>query len=53
MSSSTLGNSTANTPGSVRFPCPKCGKSEITRTRNEREIVAKYTCPECGFVGPN
>ncbi len=51
MAESTLGNSVANDGGSVRFPCPKCGK-EIVRTQNEREIVAAYTCG-CGFTGPN
>ena len=53
MTQSTLGNKTANTPGSVRFLCPQCQKVEIVRTRNEREIVAQYTCPGCGFIGPN
>ncbi len=52
MSISTLGNETANTHGSVTFPCPVCGE-KIIRTRNEREIVAKYVCPKCGFEGPN
>lgn len=43
----------ANAPGSAKFLCPKCGKQEITRCKNCREIVAKYKCPSCGFVGPN
>ncbi|MEM2139107.1 MAG: zinc finger domain-containing protein [Candidatus Woesearchaeota archaeon] len=42
-----------NMNGSVRFLCPQCGKHEIIRCENCRKIVAKYTCPECGFVGPN
>jgi len=53
MTNSTLGNSVANTAGSVSFKCPKCLEITITRTRNEREIAAKYTCTACGFVGPN
>jgi predicted RNA-binding Zn-ribbon protein involved in translation (DUF1610 family) len=39
--------------GSVHFKCPKCLKGEIFRTGRARALVAKYTCPECGFVGPN
>ncbi|MCX8146844.1 MAG: zinc finger domain-containing protein [Candidatus Woesearchaeota archaeon] len=42
-----------NKYGIARFMCPKCGKFEIIRCLNCREIVAKYTCPVCGFVGPN
>lgn len=45
--------SLANDVGATSFPCPKCGKAIINRTRKSREIVVKYTCPECGFVGPN
>jgi predicted RNA-binding Zn-ribbon protein involved in translation (DUF1610 family) len=42
-----------NTAGSVSFLCPKCSKTTITRTRNERETAAKYACSACGFSGPN
>ncbi|MBD3354996.1 RNA-binding protein [Candidatus Woesearchaeota archaeon] len=42
-----------NKPGSATFKCPACGKSTIVRCKHCREIVAKYTCPECGFTGPN
>ncbi|MFW5746175.1 MAG: zinc finger domain-containing protein, partial [Nanoarchaeota archaeon] len=42
----------ANDDGSVEFPCPKCG-TMIARSRHERAIVAKYSCPKCGFEGPN
>ncbi len=42
-----------NDIGSTSFPCPNCGKQTIYRSRKSREIVIKYTCPECGFVGPN
>jgi predicted RNA-binding Zn-ribbon protein involved in translation (DUF1610 family) len=43
----------SNTEGSIKFMCPKCGKYQIIRCKHCREIVAKYKCPECGFVGPN
>ncbi|MBT5021661.1 RNA-binding protein [Candidatus Woesearchaeota archaeon] len=43
----------SNMPGTVKFACPNCGDSEITRCTQCRKIVAKYTCPKCGFVGPN
>ncbi|MFP4119332.1 MAG: zinc finger domain-containing protein [Candidatus Woesearchaeota archaeon] len=43
----------SNDDGSTSFPCPGCGKRTIYRTRKAREIVIKYTCPECGFTGPN
>ncbi|MFH1590861.1 MAG: zinc finger domain-containing protein [archaeon] len=42
-----------NVGGSVIFKCPKCGKSVIARSRHEREIAVRYTCPSCGFSGPN
>jgi len=42
-----------NTPQQVEFPCPKCGKETIRRTKHEREIVTKYVCPACQFEGPN
>ncbi|MBW3015110.1 DUF1610 domain-containing protein [Candidatus Woesearchaeota archaeon] len=42
-----------NESGSVTFKCPKCGKSNIVRCKHCRQIVAPYTCPECGFRGPN
>jgi len=42
-----------NVTGSVKFLCPNCGKVKIIRCRNCREIVTKYTCPSCGFEGPN
>jgi predicted RNA-binding Zn-ribbon protein involved in translation (DUF1610 family) len=42
-----------NVDGTVQFNCPNCGKTKITRCKNCREIVAKYKCPECGFIGPN
>lgn len=45
--------SLTNNTGNVTFPCPGCGKYQITRCRHCREVVAKYACPECGFEGPN
>jgi len=42
-----------NDGGSVNFKCPNCSKAVIVRTKNERQIVTKYTCPECGYIGPN
>jgi Zn-ribbon RNA-binding protein len=42
-----------NLVGSAKFKCPSCGKQEIIRCKNCREIVATYKCPECGFEGPN
>lgn len=53
MVKSNLGNIITNDKGSVQFNCPSCGKTNIIRTKNERQNVAKYTCPSCGFVGPN
>ena len=49
----STGTALSNDIGATSFPCPKCGKTIIHRTRKAREIVVKYTCPECGFVGPN
>ncbi len=42
-----------NLKGITRFKCPGCGKAEIIRCGHCKEIVTKYTCPQCGFVGPN
>jgi len=39
--------------GSVIFPCPKCGETEIVRTFHAREIATKYVCQKCEFEGPN
>ncbi|MBS3143038.1 RNA-binding protein [Candidatus Woesearchaeota archaeon] len=44
---------TTNVAGTVRFPCPKCGKAVITRCTHCRKIAAPYTCPSCEFTGPN
>ncbi|NQU97968.1 RNA-binding protein [Candidatus Woesearchaeota archaeon] len=50
---SSCKSSLTNETGSVRFLCPSCSKYEIIRCKNCRQIVAKYTCPGCGFTGPN
>ena len=42
-----------NDAGTAKFPCPACAKETIVRCKHCREIAAKYTCPECGFSGPN
>ncbi|MFO7711339.1 MAG: zinc finger domain-containing protein [Candidatus Woesearchaeota archaeon] len=42
-----------NDEGSVIFMCPGCNKYEVVRCKHCRQIVAKYECPECGFIGPN
>ncbi|PIZ48929.1 RNA-binding protein [Candidatus Woesearchaeota archaeon CG_4_10_14_0_2_um_filter_57_5] len=41
-----------NIEGSVNFPCPQCNE-EIVRSGKARAIAARYTCPKCGFTGPN
>ncbi|PIN75696.1 RNA-binding protein [Candidatus Woesearchaeota archaeon CG10_big_fil_rev_8_21_14_0_10_37_12] len=41
-----------NKEGRVKFSCPKCLNTDITRTLNARKIGTKYTCT-CGFEGPN
>jgi len=42
-----------NLPGSVKFSCPKCGKSTIIRCPGCRKTGAKYRCDKCSFEGPN
>ncbi|MDP7141339.1 MAG: zinc finger domain-containing protein [Candidatus Woesearchaeota archaeon] len=42
-----------NQPGTAKFNCPSCGKTEIVRCKHCREIAAKYTCHSCDFTGPN
>lgn len=53
ITSTATGSVVTNDKGSATFPCPGCGEVTIVRTRNERENVVKYTCPKCGFTGPN
>lgn len=42
-----------NDSGAVTFMCPQCGKHEIVRSSFARKNAIPYTCPECGFTGPN
>ncbi|HHD16649.1 MAG TPA: DUF1610 domain-containing protein [Euryarchaeota archaeon] len=37
---------------SVSFLCPSCGNIRIGRCGLCRDQSARYTCPECGFMGP-
>ena len=50
---STCNEDASKQSGTVRFPCPKCGKTVIIRSKHARELATKYTCPQCGFRGPN
>ncbi|MBU1201401.1 MAG: RNA-binding protein [Nanoarchaeota archaeon] len=45
--------SITNESGAAKFKCPNCSEYEVIRCKNCRQIVAKYTCPKCGFTGPN
>ena len=49
----SLNISITNDRGAVSFKCPNCGDYEIVRSTKARKIAATYTCPKCGFVGPN
>jgi len=49
----SLNKEIMNDPGSVIFVCPSCEKAEIVRSKQSRAIAARYTCPSCGFSGPN
>ena len=42
-----------NDAGSVEFKCPSCGNHAIVRSTLARKAALKYTCPGCGFCGPN
>jgi len=37
----------------VEFNCPNCSKYILVRCSECRKKATKYTCPDCGFVGPN
>jgi Zn-ribbon RNA-binding protein len=50
---SSTKNKITNDIGSTRFKCPNCGEYEIIRSKKARELAIKYTCPGCGFEGPN
>jgi len=47
------GKKVVNDLGAVVFKCPKCGEHEIVRSTNARRNALKYSCPGCGFTGPN
>ncbi len=49
----SLNISITNDRGAVSFKCPSCKDYEIVRSTKARKIAANYTCPKCGFVGPN
>lgn len=49
----SLNVSVTNDRGAVSFKCPSCKEYEIVRSSKARKIAAKYTCPNCGFTGPN
>ena len=42
-----------NDQGAVVFKCPNCMDATIVRSRQARMLSTKYTCPKCGFEGPN
>ncbi|MEW5896375.1 MAG: zinc finger domain-containing protein [Nanoarchaeota archaeon] len=42
-----------NDPGAVTFKCPRCSDYEISRSTYARKNAIKYSCPRCGFTGPN
>ena len=50
---SSTGKDITNDSGSVSFQCPSCGKATIIRSLEARKLATKYTCPNCGFTGPN
>ena len=50
---STCKKDSTNEEGTVDFPCPACGQAIIVRCPHCRSIAAPYTCPKCGFIGPN
>ena len=51
--STTSKENIANDVGAIMFACPQCGYEHIIRSSRERKNVTPYTCPKCGFAGPN
>ena len=49
----STGERITNDTGRAIFPCPKCGKHQMVRGSKARKLAIPYTCPACGFVGPN
>ncbi len=43
----------ANDAGAASFKCPSCSDFEIVRSSFARQNAIAYTCPACGFTGPN
>ncbi len=46
------GDKLVNDSANIKFKCPNCGESEISRSRKARSLAKEYKCPKCGFVGP-
>ncbi|HLC71510.1 MAG TPA: zinc finger domain-containing protein [Candidatus Nanoarchaeia archaeon] len=42
-----------NDQGNTQFLCPGCSKYPVVRCTNCRAKAAQYSCPQCGFTGPN
>jgi len=36
----------------IKFKCPACGKVIIIRCTECKQNGKKYTCSDCGFIGP-
>jgi len=36
----------------VKFKCPACGNTLIVRCHTCKSNSNKYSCSECGFIGP-
>lgn len=51
--STTSKENIANDKGAIVFACPQCNFDSIVRSSTERKNVTQYTCPKCGFTGPN
>ncbi|MBS3164476.1 RNA-binding protein [Candidatus Woesearchaeota archaeon] len=42
-----------NTTATTVFKCPQCQNYDIMRCGPCRENAVSYSCPACGFMGPN
>ena len=40
------------TDNKTEFKCPGCGKGIIIRCDSCKQTAKRYTCADCGFVGP-
>ncbi|MFQ5998651.1 MAG: zinc finger domain-containing protein [Candidatus Bathyarchaeia archaeon] len=36
----------------VKFSCPNCSETVLTRCQRCRTFGRPYRCPKCGFTGP-